>query len=183
MLNRSRAYNNTGILDMKPVLPVFAVITLLLASAPDADTRKEAGAPVRLSEPVVVTDEYETFGEPLPASGKVLSLAELLSGADEYLGQTVQVDTRIAQVCQKKGCFFIAQEGATTARVSFKDYGFFVPSDSSGKRVRLAGVLQRQNVSTGDAQHMNEDLGTADERIVPGPTFSIVASAVRIPRS
>ena len=163
---------------------VATLISMLLASAMPAAADDAGRAPVRLSEPVVVTGEFETFGAPLPEAGDVLGLEQLLANPDKYLGRTVQVETRIAQVCQKKGCFFIAQEGTAVARVSFKDYGFFVPSDSAGKRVRLAGVLQRQDVSAGDAAHMNQDLDAPDESTVAsGPSFAIIASAVRIPRS
>jgi len=168
---------------MKTRTLVILGLSLLLATLLPAGATADTGQPVRLSEPVVVTSEFETFGAPLPEVDEVLSLAELLSAADHYLGRTVQVETRIAQVCQKKGCFFVAQEGRAVARVSFKDYGFFVPSDSAGKRVRLAGVLQRQNVSAGDATHMNEDLGESEETLRAGPNFAIVASSVRIPRS
>jgi hypothetical protein len=156
---------------------------LLLVSVLPASAPADAGQPVRLSAPVVTSSEFETFGAPLPETDEVLSLADLLSGADDYLGRLVLVETRIAQVCQKKGCFFIAQEGPAIARVSFKDYGFFVPSDSAGKRVRLAGVLQRELVGTGEAQHMNQDLGQPEEPVREGPSFAIVASSVRIPRN
>ena len=139
---------------------------------------------VRLSEPVVVTSEHETFGTPLPEAAEVLNLSQLLATPDDFLGRSVQVDTRIARVCQKKGCFFIAQDGKSAVRVSFKDYGFFIPTDAGGKRVRLAGVLQRQSVTAGEARHMNDDLGASEsETLASGPTFAIVATAVRVPRS
>ena len=137
----------------------------------------------RLSEPVEVTSSYEVFGATLPNGGTPLSLGELVKDNDKYQDQEVLLATRIAKVCQKKGCFFIAQDGASTARVSFKDYEFFIPTDSGGKDVVLLGTFSRKSVSKEEAEHFAEDLG---ETATPNPErfqYSIVASAVKIPRS
>ena len=127
------------------------------------------------------TDSHETFGALLPEAGPELALAELLADADRYLGREVKVTTRVAQVCQNKGCFFIAQDESVSARVSFKDYGFFVPSDIGGRTVTLAGELQRKDVSVDQADHYNEDM-KAESVMEPGPQYEIVATAVRVPR-
>lgn len=143
----------------------------------------DEGGVKRLSEPVGVTETHEIFGAELPEGGTAMSLGELVGDYDKYQGQEVLLATRIAKVCQKKGCFFVAQEGATTARVSFKDYGFFIPTDSGGKDVILMGTISRKTVSQKEAEHYAEDLG---EKAVPNPErfqYAIVASAVKIPRS
>jgi hypothetical protein len=137
---------------------------------------------IRLSEPVAVTDSYEMFGAMVPEDGTPLSLGELVENNDKYLDEEVLLATRIAKVCQKKGCFFVAQEGANTARVTFKDYEFFIPTDSGGKDVVLMGTFSRKAVSKEEAEHYAEDLG---ETAAPNPEqfeYSIVASAVKIPR-
>ena len=136
----------------------------------------------RLSEPVEVTESYETFGSKLPESGDTLSLTELMKDKQKYLDKELMVETRIAKVCQKKGCFFVATEGPLTARVTFKDYGFFIPTDSGGKDVVLSGTFSRKSVSTEEAEHYSSDLG---EKVAAAPEkfeYSIVATAVRIPR-
>ena len=136
----------------------------------------------RLSEPVHVTDNYETFGSKLPEGGDSLSLGELMSDSQNYLDKEVLVETRIAKVCQKKGCFFVATEGPSTARVTFKDYGFFIPTDSGGKDVVLLGTFSRKSVSKEEAEHYSKDLG---EKVASAPEkfeYSIVATAVKIPR-
>jgi len=136
----------------------------------------------RLSEPVEVTATHEIFGRTLPESGTPISFGELMKDNQNYLGQEVLVATRIAKVCQKKGCFFVAQEGPSTARVTFKDYGFFIPTDSGGKNVVLLGTFSRKSVSKEQAEHYAADLG---EKVASAPEkyeYSIVASAVKIPR-
>jgi hypothetical protein len=136
----------------------------------------------RLSEPVEVTATHNIFGGALPESGTPLSLANLLGNSDKYLDQEVLVATRIARVCQKKGCFFLAQDGPSIARVTFKDYGFFIPTDSAGKDVVLLGTFSRKPVSKQEAEHYSADLG---EKAAIAPErfeYSIVASAISIPR-
>ena len=137
----------------------------------------------RLSEPVEVTATHEFFGGTLPETGEPLSLADLMKDNQKYLDHEVLVATRIAKVCQKKGCFFVAQEGASTARVTFKDYGFFIPTDSGGKNVVLLGTFSRKSVSEEQAEHYAADLGESAAATHENFEYSIVATAVKIPRS
>jgi hypothetical protein len=136
----------------------------------------------RLSEPVAVTDTHEIFGGTLPEDRTPISLAELIDGGDQYQNQEVLVETRIAKVCQKKGCFFVATEGAATARISFNDYGFFIPTDAGGKDVLLLGTFARASVSEEEAEHFAADLGETSTSNPAQFQYSIVASAVRIPK-
>lgn len=141
------------------------------------------GETLRLSEPVEVTATYEVFGSDLPEAGTPLSLGELVNNTDEYMDQDVLVETRIAKVCQKKGCFFVATEGASTARVTFKDYGFFIPTDSGGKDAVLYGTFSRKSISREQAKHFATDLGEEAEVKPEEFEYSIVASAIKIPRN
>lgn len=158
-----------------------ALFTLLvIGNAPGL--LAEESEVLRLSEPVEVTATYEVFGSTLPETGTPLRLAELVEDNDKYLDQEVLVETRIAKVCQKKGCFFVATEGASTARVTFKDYGFFIPTDSGGKNVVLLGTFSRKSVSKEQAEHYAADLGEKVDSEPETFEYSIVASAVKIPR-
>jgi hypothetical protein len=138
---------------------------------------------IRLSEPVEVTDTHETFGAAMPASADPVALSAVLAQHEDYARKSVVVEARVSEVCQKKGCFFIAKDGATTVRVSFKDYSFFVPTDISGKQVTLVGELRQVELSEEQAAHFEEDMGSADASVAPGLQFEIVASAVRVPKS
>jgi hypothetical protein len=137
----------------------------------------------RLSEPVAVTESHEIFGAIVPDTGTPLSLGDLLKDNAKYQDQEVLLATRIAKVCQKKGCFFVAQDGAATARVSFKDYSFFIPTDSGGKDVVLLGTFSRKSVTKEEAEHYAKDLGETADSSPERFQYSIVVSAVKIPRS
>ena len=156
---------------------VFAIalaMGILLAHAVEAEV-------IRLSEPVAVTDEAEIFGAPLDADAQPASLDALLESPDVYLDTPVRIETRISQVCQKKGCFMIATSGKHAVRVSFRDYAFFVPTDTSGKTVTLTGTLIERTLSEDQAAHLREDAGS--DVIQAGKVYEIVADSVRIPKS
>ena len=99
---------------------------------------------IRLSNPVAQTEQSETFGEVFDTSANAVSLGDVMSDTDEFSDKPFLLKTEIAKVCQKKGCFFIAREAGHAVRVSFKDYGFFIPTDSGGKTVLLAGEIVKK---------------------------------------
>ena len=135
---------------------------------------------VRLSEPVAKDAHSETFGTDFDATQPTLTLAAAVEQAGQLIGQPVLIKTKVAQVCQKKGCFFIAQEGSHALRVSFRDYGFFIPSDSGGKSVILAGELVEVQRTPAQAGHFEEDMGDG-AKLAPGVVYEIIADGVRIP--
>ena len=136
---------------------------------------------IRLSDPVIQTASSETFGavhnEKLPS----VTLSQLLMDPDNYKGQSFQLETEIAKVCQKKGCFFIAREKQHVIRVAFKDYGFFIPTGSGGKQTLLTGMLVGKEISEKQAAHFNKDLNTKAS-IKAGLTYEIVADSVTLPK-
>jgi hypothetical protein len=141
----------------------------------------------RLSEPVQTGDGYEVFGAPVGAVGAVgeaQPLAQIVAAGEKYAGQEVHAKATVSQVCRKKGCFLVAQDGAAVARVTFVDYSFFVPTDSGGKDVTIIGVFNRKTISEAQARHFAEDAGE-DPAKVSGARdeYSIVATSVVIPTS
>ena len=166
---------------MKSILLTLAVLLGMYASfAAGAADENEV---LRLSEPVAVSETHEIFGAPLPEDGIPVELGDLLENSAQYEGKDVLLSTRIAKVCQKKGCFFIAQQGADSLRVTFKDYGFFIPTDSGGKTVTLAGTFSRKSLSREQAAHFAEDLGEDVPEVIPEFQYAIVATGVSIPRN
>ncbi len=157
---------------------LLSVLTLLsfTAYSQDSDTV------VRLSEPVISTDEYEVFGEEIKVESlKAVELEEVIT---KETGTKVTLVTTIAEVCNKKGCFFIAESGDYTARITFKDYGFFIPTNSAGKTVTLVGEFSIATLSEEKAKHYAEDAGKDSDKIVgEQKEYSIVATSVVIPKS
>ena len=138
---------------------------------------------LRLSEPVAQDAQSETFGVKLDNSLPKLSMKSLVTDSYSHLAKSFQVEARIAKVCQKKGCFFIAQKDQHILRVSFRDYGFFIPTDSSGKTVTLTGELVQKDISPEQAAHFKADLKSETDMVKPGVVYEIVADSVKIPRN
>ena len=121
----------------------------------------------------------QDFGAPLKLS-QPISLAQAISRTES--ADPVLVRGRIADVCQRKGCWVILQEGEDRARVRFADYGFFLPTDSSGREALVEGLLTVKTISAGTAQHYDEESTEAAVRTSPGPRreVSIMATGVRL---
>jgi hypothetical protein len=136
---------------------------------------------LRLSEPVAQDAQSETFGVKINNSLPILSMQDLVTDSPSHLAKPFQVEARIAKVCQKKGCFFIAQQDQHILRVSFRDYGFFIPTDSNGKTVTLAGELVQKRLSSEQVAHFKADLKSDTAMLTPGVVYEIVADSVKIP--
>jgi hypothetical protein len=159
---------------MKRILSTLVFFALSFTSI--ADT-------LRLSEPAAQDAQTETFGIKIDRSLPKLTMANLVTDSSSHLAKSFQLEARIAKVCQKKGCFFIAQQGQHILRVSFRDYSFFIPTDSSGKTVTLAGELVEKKLSLEQVAHFKADLESASDVLKPGLVYEIVADSVKIPRS
>ncbi|MGQ8366030.1 DUF4920 domain-containing protein [Glaciecola sp. 1036] len=155
---------------------------LALAFILTLTTSVVANEPIRLSEPVASDETSETFGAELDASKETISLEAAIASNDVAVGETIKVETKINKVCQKKGCFFIAQAGDQVIRVSFQDYGFFIPTDSSGKTVTMMGKLVEKELSKEKAEHFNQDLRDQSTTFLAGKQYEFVATSVKIPR-
>lgn len=72
----------------------------------------------------------------------------------------------VESVCMAKGCWMkVKTENGETMRVTFKDYGFFVPKDIVGKTVVFEGEAKVKTTSIAELQHYAEDAGKSKEEI------------------
>lgn len=94
-------------------------------------------------------------GAPVP-SGVAIAVPQLLSGARTYADRSVIVEGVITNECTEKGCWMqvAPSETASGMRVSFKDYGFFIPQTMVGRRARMAGVTKVTTHSKAAADHL-----------------------------
>ncbi len=97
------------------------------------------------------------------------------------MGKAISGEARVTKVWQKKSCLFIAQQDKHILRVSFRDYGFFIPTDSNGKTVTLAGELVQKRLSSEQVAHFKADLKSDTAMLTPGVVYEIVADSVKIP--
>lgn len=106
----------------------------------------------------------------------------LLAGGDSI---AAKITGTIDKVCQAKGCWMTMAYGeGESMRVTFRDYGFFVPKDVDGKEAVVEGTLYMETTSVEDLQHFAEDEGLSEEEIAaitePETALTFVADGVII---
>ena len=74
---------------------VALLATLFVGGASLAGERAEV---IRLSEPVAQTVDTETFGSPLDEAVPAVSLEQILSDGESYVGKSVRVEARVSEV-------------------------------------------------------------------------------------
>lgn len=99
-----------------------------------------------------------TRGEKLKGLSTV-ALAEVLARPSDFDGKTVAVEAKIRRACRKKGCWMelAASDAGPGVRVTFKDYGFFVPTDSAGRVARVEGTVKVATLSEAHAKHLESE--------------------------
>jgi hypothetical protein len=160
---------------------VRKIITLVAFAVCCTNVQASDAGVIRLSEPVAVTEDAEIFGAALNEDASPTALGSILDSPADFVGSAVRVEAQISQVCQRKGCFMIATSGEDAIRISFKDYAFFVPTDTGGKTVTFTGTVIARELTEEQAAHLREDAGS--DAIKAGPVYEIVADAVSVPRT
>lgn len=105
------------------------------------------------------------FGDMITADSAI-SLADMKQQMGDKKELNVKVTAPVSAVCQKKGCWMeLKADDGSTMRVTFKDYGFFVPKDASGKTAVISGVAKVEETSVADLQEYAKDDGKSKEEI------------------
>lgn len=167
----------------------WVLCTSLACAGKSADPAPEATSQVEATEntPVVIRDAVQredgawVAGSELHATREV-TLASVLADPAAYEGETLRMRARIEQVCQTKGCWMIVTDGEHSSRVTFADYGFFVPKHVAGATVEMDVSVKRDVMDEETARHLASETEGEDPNAITGPveTVSVVATGVRI---
>ena len=110
---------------------------------------------------------YASFGDKIEAEGAITA-AEMTERFNSInIGDTItaKVSAKINEVCQMKGCWMKLDLGNDQdVRVTFKDYGFFMPLNAEGD-VIINGKAYITETSVDDLRHYAEDAGKTAEEI------------------
>lgn len=166
---------------MKKIL-FLAVSTALLTAC--NNTTSNAEEKTETAE-VVATPDYQYYGDTITDEGAIESTAlfAMLDGKDSV---NAKVMGTINESCKKKGCWMKMDLGnGKEMRVSFKDYGFFVPTDLNGETAIIDGYATVDTTSVDDLRHYAVDGGmTEDEAAAkytePEVSLTYVATGVII---
>jgi hypothetical protein len=102
-------------------------------------------------------------GEKLKGLPKA-ELAQLLKAPGDFDGKTVALEGTVRRACERKGCWMelstAKSDKGPGVRVTFKDYGFFVPTDSAGRTAKVEGVVKVAELSEERAKHYESEGAT-----------------------
>ncbi len=134
------------------IITPFIFVVLFLAGT-GAVFAQDQDAAVNLSDPIVITDEFAVYGGEM---GNFSGTTKLIKA------ETIDFENRefddlyfegvLTEVCQSRGCNFYIDDGENQVRVRFFDYGFFIPTDSNGKKTVVRGdFVQKEDEETGES--------------------------------
>lgn len=126
----------------------------------------------------------QNFGDEL-SDAKAIEAKDLRVNLEGKETINVKVEGEIAEVCQMSGCWMKVKTGdENTVRVTFKDYGFFVPKDAAGRTAVFEGEAKIETIDVKTLQHYAEDAGKSKEEIAaitePETKLTFVAKGVEI---
>ncbi len=140
-------------------------ITLIITGCRNEDREEETPA---LNEEQLDEVAFTSYGSSITKEDVILSgdLTYLYSSMKPSDTVAVKVRTEISEVCTNKGCWIKVPVGDDQfARVTFKDYGFFLPKNGQGKEVVLSGKAFKSVTTVADAKHYAMDGGKSQEEI------------------
>jgi len=154
---------------LAPMYPyVFASLLLVTLATPalahdekdSCDGKHSAAAAAPSAPGALKPGGVLVRGEALPKNRAALPLSAVLSKPED--GKKVLVEGVVRRACSQMGCWMelAPAEGGPGVRVTFKDYGFFVPTDSAGAKARVQGTIQVAQLSVAQAEHLRAEGGS-----------------------
>lgn len=163
--------------DLKTLVFLFLVAC---TSSPKEGTTEVVE--VQTEEVVQLTGNY---GDEISPTGAV-STDDLLEQLQDTDSVSLKLESEILATCAMKGCWMnVALNDDDHMRVTFKDYGFFVPKEGvEGKKVIIEGYAHKVTTSVEVLQHFAKDAGKTQEEIdaitEPENEITFIASGVII---
>ncbi len=153
----------------------FLGLGLLFLACKDAE---------KSSENDLLSENYQLFGAKFSVSEvkNKEKIGEFYSNLKPGDTLEVRFTTTVNSVCKKKGCWMVLNVPEEEVRVSFKDYGFFMPKDIENREVVVSGKAFVEEMSVEDQQHYAKDAGKNEAAIAaitqPELSRSFIAEGV-----
>jgi hypothetical protein len=147
-----------------------------------------AAAPASPATPPSATAARHHFGAPL-GQRQLAPLGQLLKAPENFSTEPVLVEGEVRRACSKRGCWMELSEtkdpAAPGCRVTFKDYGFFVPTDSAGSKARIEAQVESKIIPASSVAHLEQEGATFPDKAADGSAREVrlVASGVELWRS
>ncbi|MCB0280231.1 MAG: DUF4920 domain-containing protein [Calditrichaeota bacterium] len=108
-------------------------------------------------------DSTNVFGAYPKMTNEPMSLASAVE--DSAFAKPIRLVGKVTNSCKMKGCWMTLEDGKHTVRVTFKDYGFFVPLEFVNAKVVIEGELKEEVVPESVRKHFAEDEGKSEAEV------------------
>lgn len=157
---------------LKSLLLIVAVLTACQSNSQQSDKQQTANK------------HYDSvhYGQKVSEEGAV-SLQAMLESMGDKPEYEAKVKGEVTAVCQKKGCWMKFQRpDGNPIRVTFKDYGFFVPKNLSGEEVVMKGKAYTDTITVKQRRHFARDEGKSEEVVnkITDPKTQLAFKAVGV---
>lgn len=147
-------------------LSAALITSLSFSCQKPAESEKEVVETSVKAEPVgeveIVPGSYGATME----ENSVIGTSEMISAVETSGTFTGKIAGEIKEVCTNKGCWFTMDlANGEPMRVTFKDYGFFIPTNSQGFPIILEGVATMTETDVETLKHFAEDQGKSKEEV------------------
>ena len=170
---------------MRNIMMLVVCLTAMIACKQQTQENQETTATAPAEEASAESAGINYYGEKITEEGamSVEELSAALEGKDSVL---VKLSSNILSTCQVKGCWMkVNLADDSEMRVTFKDYGFFVPKEGmEGKETIIEGYAKQLETDVATLKHYAKDAGKSQEEIdaidTPKREIAFVASGVII---
>lgn len=140
------------------------IVLVVFATACDKPAQDTELLAVESTE-MAILDGWDSFGEPITAENAV----QISSVVDEFVMEeqkNFKITGTLVNVCQSKGCWTtLSTEDGRMVKMTFANYGFFLPTDAAGREIIAEGVGFKKVTSVDEQRHHLEDAGATAEEI------------------
>lgn len=149
---------------MKKIV-LATMIAAVVTACNNGSENKQQPTPADSSQVLSDSASVMYFGEKITEEGAI-TMNELGTQMGDKKEMELKVTGEVEKVCQKKGCWMnIKNENGEAMRVTFKDYGFFMPKDCSGKTAIMQGVARVEETSVDMLKEYARDAKKTKEEV------------------
>nr|WP_321237082.1 DUF4920 domain-containing protein [uncultured Psychroserpens sp.] len=170
---------------MKQIFSIALVLLVLVSCKEEKKQIEEVAKVETQAQEQTQEVTYDSFGKEITANDALTAKRMAVHYESMTVGDSVDAKmiAKVDEVCQAKGCWMkLDLPNGQQVMVKFKDYGFFMPKDISGKEVIINGKAFVNEVPVDEQRHYAEDGGATAEEIAkitePKKTYSFLADGV-----
>lgn len=147
---------------MKKLLAIIALLGILSACNNTTTQNSETSDQENIEQ-----EENKAYYGAAIKGDNIISGEEMIKMLEENDSVYVTLKGSILSNCQVSGCWMDLDLGIDEqiAKVTFKDYEFFIPLDSKGKTATIEGIAKLEIIPVDLLQHYAEDEGKSAEEI------------------